>query len=88
MIDEKITIKVTETGQTTEVVVFEKRAERITVVLGSGQHSMKCDLIPTRNELAYVGKAMGREIVYERSRQQVQGDIDRLNPRLKNPRGR
>jgi hypothetical protein len=24
---------------------------------------------------------MGREIVYERSREQVQADIDRLNPR-------
>jgi hypothetical protein len=88
MIDEKITIKVTETGQTTEVVVYEKRIDRITVVLGQGPHSMKCDLTPTRNELAYAGKAMGREVVYERSRAQVKADIDRLDPRLKNPRGR
>ena len=29
---------------------------------------------------------MGREIVYERSREQVQADIDRLNPRLKKSR--
>jgi hypothetical protein len=29
---------------------------------------------------------MGREIVYERSREQVQADIDRLNPELRRPR--
>jgi len=29
---------------------------------------------------------MGREIVYERSREQVQADIDRLNPNLRKPR--
>jgi len=28
---------------------------------------------------------MGREIVYERSREQVQADIDRLNPALRKP---
>ncbi len=62
---------------------FDKRAERITVVLGEGTHSMKCDLTPTRNGLAYAGSIMGREIVYERSREQVQADIDRLNPALR-----
>ena len=31
---------------------------------------------------------MGREIVYERSKAQVQADIDRLNPSLRKPRGR
>jgi hypothetical protein len=36
--------------------------------------------------MAYAGKIMGREIVYERSRDQVQADIDRLNPRLRKPR--
>ena len=30
--------------------------------------------------------AMGREIVYERSREQVQADLDRLDPRLKKSR--
>jgi hypothetical protein len=29
---------------------------------------------------------MGREIVYERSREQVQADIDRLNPNLRKSR--
>ena len=82
MTDEKIKLR-TETGQTIEVVVLNKRAEHITVVLGEGQHSVKCDLSPTRNGLAYAGSVMGREIVYERSRDQVQADIDRLNPMLR-----
>ena len=78
--DEKIKLK-TEQGGTLEVVVLNKRAERISVVLGEGVHSVKCDLSPTRNGLAYVGSVMGRELIYERSREQVQADIDRLNPR-------
>ena len=86
MTDEKIRIKVTETGQALEVVVFSKRAESIEVVLGEGVHNVKCTLTPTRNGMAYAGKIMGREIVYERSREQVQADIDRLNPNLKRSR--
>ena len=81
MHDEKITVRVTETRQLMEVVVYNKRASSIQVVLGAGVHSVKCELTPTRNGLAYAGSAMGREIVYERSREQVQADIDRLNPR-------
>ncbi len=83
---EKITVRVTSTGQTMEVVVFSKRPTGITVVLGEGVHSMKCELSPTRNQLAYAGSVMGREIVYERSVAQVQADIDRLNPALKKSR--
>jgi hypothetical protein len=30
----------------------------------------------------------GRELVYERSREQVQADIDRLNPNVRGPRRR
>ncbi|HMA90679.1 MAG TPA: hypothetical protein VKP89_18265 [Burkholderiales bacterium] len=86
MHSEKIKVRVTETGQTVDVVVLAKRPERITVVLGEGVHSVKCDLIPTRNERAYAGSVMGREIVYERSRDEVQADIERLNPRLGKPR--
>lgn len=82
MNDEKITLRVTESGRTMEVVVLNKRAERIEVVLGEGVHSVRCQLAPTRNALAYVGNAMGREVVYERSRAQVQADIDRVNPTL------
>ena len=85
MNDEKIRIK-SENGQVLEVVVLNKNANRIEVVLGEGVHSMRCALTPTRNEMAYVGQIMGREIVYERSKAQVQADIDRLDPRLKKSR--
>ena len=85
MIDEKIKVK-SENGQLLEVVVLNKTANRIEVVLGQGVHSVRCALTPTRNEMAYVGTVMGREIVYERSRAQVQADIDRLDPRLKKSR--
>jgi hypothetical protein len=77
MHDEKITVRVTSSGQTLEVVVFDKRLDTIRVVLGEGVHSVRCDLVPTRNGLAYVGNAMGREIVYERSREQVKADLAR-----------
>jgi hypothetical protein len=83
MNSEKIKVRVTQTGQTMDVVVFNKRAESIEVVLGEGVHSVKCALTPTRNGKAYAGSVVGREIVYERSREQVQADIDLLNPRLR-----
>ena len=88
MNEEKIRVKVTDTGKIMEVVVLSKRAQSIQIVLGTGVHSVKCDLTPTRNGQAYVGSAMGREMVYERSREQVQADIDRLNPHVRNARGR
>jgi len=88
MHDEKIRVRVTATGQTLEVVVFSKRPEVITVVLGEGVHSVRCPLTPTRNGFAYAGSALGREIVYERSQAQVRADIERLDPRLKDPRRR
>jgi len=84
---EKITVR-TETGQTLEVVVLSKRADRIQVVLGEGIHSVKCELVPTRNGLAYAGSVMGREIVYERSRAQVEAELQKLNPGLRKPRAR
>ena len=59
------------------MVVFSKRAEVITVVLGEGVHSVRVDLTPTRNAMAYAGKALGREIVYERSREDVKADLAR-----------
>ena len=79
---ERIAVR-TEAGQTLQVVVLNKRADHIQIVLGEGEHSVKCDLAPTRNGLAYAGSVMGRELVYERSRAEVQADIDRLNPTLK-----
>jgi hypothetical protein len=40
---------------------------------------VRCRLIPTRNGMAYVGNAMGRELVYERGRDQVTADLERAN---------
>jgi len=75
MSDQKIDIRVTETDQIMPVTVFSKRADRIEVVLGEGTHSVKCELNVNADENAYVGSAMGREIVYERSREEVEADI-------------
>ena len=88
MINEKIKLRITESGQTIEVVVFSKRADAIKMVIGEGIHNMKCVLTPTRNGFAYAGSIMGREIVYERSRDQVKADVDRLNPHVRGPRAR
>jgi hypothetical protein len=83
MTDEKIKVRVTETRQFMDVVVLSKRPDRIEVVLGEGAHSVRCALTPTRTGAAYVGTVMGREIVYERSREQVQADVDKLNPAVR-----
>jgi hypothetical protein len=77
MIPDKITVRVTSSGQKVEVKVLNYRAESIEVVLGEGVHSVRCQLSPTRNMLAYAGNAMGREIVYERSQEQVKADLQR-----------
>jgi hypothetical protein len=82
---EQIRVRVTNTGQMLDVVVLSKRPDRIEVVLGEGIHNVKCELSPTRNGRAYAGSVMGREIVYERSREQVQADIERVNPALRKP---
>jgi hypothetical protein len=79
MNDEKITVRITSTGQTLEVVVLSKRAEVIEIVLGEGVHNVRCQLHPTRNGMAYAGNAMGRELVYERGRAQVKADLERTN---------
>ena len=84
--DETIRVKVTESGQLMDVVVLNKRADRIQVVVGKGVHSVQSELVPTRNGQAYAGKVMGREIVYERGRDEVQADLDRVNPALKKSR--
>ncbi len=83
---EKIKVRVTETNQTMDVVVLSKRASGIEVVLGEGIHNVKCSLSPTRNGMAYVGSVMGREIVYERSQEQVKKDLEMLDPKLRDPR--
>jgi hypothetical protein len=88
MNNEKITVRITENGKTMDVVVFSKRADAIEVVIGEGIHNMKCTLTPTRNGLAYAGSIKGRELVYERSREKVQADIEMANPNLRRPRAR
>lgn len=85
MSTEKIKVRM-ENGQTLDVVVLSKRASGIQIVLGEGIHSVTCNLAPTRNGLAYAGSVMGREVIYERSREQVQSDISMLNPVVGKPR--
>lgn len=77
MNDEKIKVRVISSGQELQVVVLNKSLERIEVVLGEGVHSVRCALSPTRNGAMYVGSAMGREIAYERTRDQVKADLAR-----------
>jgi hypothetical protein len=77
MKEEKIQVRVSKSGQLLDVVVLDKRLDLIQIVLGEGIHNVRCDLTPTRSGLAYVGNAMGREIVYERSREDVKGDLVR-----------
>lgn len=88
MSEQKIEIRVTETDMTMEVAVFSKRPDKIEVVLGEGVHSVKCELLPTPNGTAYAGSAMGREIVYERSREQVKADVELENHDYRDSRRR
>jgi len=85
MRDEKIKVKATESGQILEVVVLSKRPEVIEVVLGQGIHNVRAELHPNRLGTAYVGKVMGRELVYERSQADVKAEIEKLNPDLRKP---
>lgn len=77
---EKIEVRATDSDLTLEVAVFRKQPDRIEVIIGEGIHSVRCTLMPTANGQAYAGTAMGREIVYQRTPEQVQADLDRLNP--------
>ncbi len=86
MHEESIEVE-TEHGDTLTVQVFSKHADRIVVILGEGQHCVKCTLSPTPNGRAYAGSVMGREIVYARSPEQVQKEIELHNPNLR-PRNR
>ena len=88
LINETIKVRVTESGQLIDVVVLSKNVHRIDVVLGEGIHNVRCELTPTRNQLAYAGTVRGREIVYERTPKQVQADIDGANPDLRKFRRR
>ena len=80
MQDQTIKVRITESGDLVDVVVLRMRPDRIEVVLGKGQHNVTCELTPTRTGQAYAGKVMGRELVYERSREQVAADLERARP--------
>ena len=88
MNEQEINVRVTETEQIIKVTVYSKRQDRIEVVLGEGVHSVKCELLPTTNGCAYVGSAMGREIVYERSREEVAADVELENHDYRDSRRR
>ena len=88
MNEQKIEVRVTETDKMMQVVVFSKRSDRIEVVLGEGVHSVKCELLPTANGLAYAGSVMGREVVYEHSREQVEADVELENHDYRDSRRR
>ncbi len=74
---EKIRVRATDNDQTIEVAVYDKKASCIQVMVGEGIHSVKCSLTPTTNGRAYAGNVMGRELVYERSPDQVRADIEK-----------
>ena len=76
MESEKITLK-TEAGQTIEAVVLSKHADRIDAVIGE---SVRVSLMPSRNQLAYVGNVRGREVTYERSRAAVEAELAKRDP--------
>ena len=88
MSDETIQVRNTESGALMEVVVLRKRTDRIDVVIGEGQHSVTCELKPTRTGAAYVGNIMGREIVYERSLDEVKAEVEQAAPRIRRSRPR
>jgi len=60
MVSEKIRVRITEFGQRIEVVLFSRHASSIPMLIGAGEHSMKCTLNPTRNEMAHAGSIIGR----------------------------
>ncbi len=86
MINETITVTNTDSGKTMDVVVLDKRANQISIVIGEGVHSVQCELSPTKYGKSYAGSVMGREIIYHRSKEEVQADLDQINPALKKSR--
>lgn len=88
MSEKKITVRVTETDNTMDVGIFSMSEDKIEIILGEGVHSVKCELLPTPNGVAYAGSVMGREVVYERSRTQVKEDVEVENHDYRDSRRR
>ena len=86
MDNQKIKLR-TEDDKTIEAVVTSLKADGIWIAIGEGVHNVKCKLVPSRNQLAYVGTLMGRELIYPCSVKQVQAEIARQQrdplPRVK-----
>ena len=68
--DDKIKVE-TESGQMIDVTITSISPETIWVLVGDGPHASKCKLEPTRNQLAYAGSIMGRELIYSCSVEDV-----------------
>jgi len=86
MQNETIKVTNTESGMEMDVVVYSKRADLITVIIGEGVHSVQCDLAPTKYKNSYAGSVLGREMIYHRSVEDVQAELDQHNPQLKKSR--
>jgi hypothetical protein len=74
MEDQKIKLR-TENDQLIEVTVTSMKADGIWVAVGEGVHNVKCKLVPSRNQLAYVGSLMGRELIWPVSVKEVQAQL-------------
>jgi hypothetical protein len=86
MQNETITVTNTDSGKDMEVVVFSKNANQISIIIGEGVHSVQCDLMPTKYKNSYAGSVMGREMIYHKSVEEVQAEMDHDNPALKKSR--
>ena len=81
-----ITVTNTDSGKEMEVLVYSKKVNLITIVIGEGVHSVQCDLTPTKYQNSYAGSVMGREMIYHKSVEEVQAELDQDNPALKKSR--
>lgn len=86
MHNETISVTNTDSGKTMDVVILSKKIDQITIVIGEGIHNVQCELKPVKNGQAYVGSVMGREMVYHKSREEIQSELDHDNPELKKSR--
>ena len=86
MQNETIKVTNTESGIEMDVVVFSKRADQISVIIGEGVHSVQCDLLPTKYKNSYAGSVLGREMIYHHSVEEVQAELNHDNPALKKSR--
>jgi hypothetical protein len=86
MQNETIKVTNTESGKEMDVIVYSKRADKITIVIGEGVHSVQCELLPTKYKNSYAGSVMGREMIYHRSVEDVQAELDQNDPSLKKSR--